>query len=454
MKKKKTISSAYLIPGSFMITILIGALVLTLPVCSATGRFTDPITALFTATTSVCVTGLVVVDTYSYWSIFGQAVILVLIQLGGLGIITVTSALMLISRKKFALGDRMMLQDALNLNSSHGIVRFLTRIITGTLLVELTGALLYMIRFVPKFGPVKGVWVSVFTAISAFCNAGIDILGPNSLEGYRQDPLVLFITMTLIILGGLGYVVWFDIQQKAGEGYFKKFSLRQVWSRFSEHTKLVLTQTLVLINAGAVMIFLTERSNPDTIGSMSIGYKLLNSLFESVTFRTAGFATFPQKALNESSCIVPFVLMFIGGSPVGTAGGIKTVTFFLVLMNVIYYIRGRQITVFRKAVSEEMMRKATAIAAVSFGAVVIITFALMLTNPVSMTDGLFEVVSGCATVGLTRGLTPSLNTAGRLLIILSMYLGRIGPISMAVVFVKLGHSDHINRYTEGNFYVG
>ncbi len=437
-----------------MLTILLGALALMLPVCSASGEFTDPITALFTATTSVCVTGLVVVDTYSYWSVFGQAVILFLIQIGGLGIITVTSALMMVSRRKFALGDRMMLRDALNVNSSRGIIRFLTRIITGTFLVEFLGAVFYAFRFIPEHGPVKGTWISVFTAVSAFCNAGIDIIGPSSLEGYRTDPLVIIVTMTLIILGGLGYVVWFDIQQKTADGYFKKYSAGQIWSRFSEHTKLVLCLTAGLILTGTALVFATEHSNPRTIGDMSTGYKLLNSLFESVTFRTAGFATFPQKALNESSCITAFVWMFIGGSPVGTAGGVKTVTFFLVMMNIIYYIQGRQPKVFRKAISEEMMRKATAIVAVALSTVMVLTLLLLATNPVSLTDGLFEVVSGCATVGLTRGLTPQLNTTGRLIIILSMYLGRIGPISMAVMFVKLGHNENINKYTEGNFFVG
>ena len=453
--KSNKLSSAHLIPLSFLGAILIGTILLMCPFASANGTATPFLTALFTSTTSVCVTGLVVVDTYSHWSILGQFVILVLIQIGGLGIITILSLLMVITRKKFSLGDRIMLQDALNLNSRSGVLQFMLRIIRGTLIVEAAGAILYALIFVRQFGAAKGLWVSVFTAISAFCNAGLDIIGPVSLEAYQTNVPVLCITMILIILGGLGFVVWFDVSTGIRNGIEKKFTVRQIVQRFSEHTKLIISLTGGLILFGTLIILLGEYNNPGTIGNMSFGYKLLNSLFESVTLRTAGFSTFPQQALTDSSCIPAYVLMFIGGSPVGTAGGVKTITFFLVMMNVAAYVRGNdRRVVFRRTVSEELIRKAAAIVSVSILTVIVLVFLLIQSGGMPLIDGLFEVISACATVGLSRGLTAQLNTAGRWIIILAMYLGRIGPISMAIFFVRGRQSEKGNNTAEGNFYVG
>lgn len=453
--KSNKLSSAHLIPLSFLGAILIGTILLMCPFASANGTATPFLTALFTSTTSVCVTGLVVVDTYSHWSILGQFVILILIQIGGLGIITILSLLMVITRKKFSLGDRIMLQDALNLNSRSGVLQFMLRIIRGTLIVEAAGAILYALIFVRQFGAAKGLWVSVFTAISAFCNAGLDIIGPVSLEAYQTNVPVLCITMILIILGGLGFVVWFDVSTGIRNGIEKKFTVRQIVQRFSEHTKLIISLTGGLILFGTLIILLGEYNNPGTIGNMSFGYKLLNSLFESVTLRTAGFSTFPQQALTDSSCIPAYVLMFIGGSPVGTAGGVKTITFFLVMMNVAAYVRGNdRRVVFRRTVSEELIRKAAAIVSVSILTVIVLVFLLIQSGGMPLIDGLFEVISACATVGLSRGLTAQLNTAGRWIIILAMYLGRIGPISMAIFFVRGRQSEKGNNTAEGNFYVG
>ncbi len=453
--KNIKLSSAHLIPLSFLGAILLGTVLLMCPFASAAGTFTPFLIALFTATTSVCVTGLVVVDTFSYWSTAGQVIILLLIQIGGLGIITVLSLLMVITRKKFSLGDRIMLQDALNLNTQAGVLQFMIRIIQGTLIVEGTGALLYALFFVREFGTLKGLWISLFTAVSAFCNAGIDVIGPTSLEAYRFHAPILCITMLLIILGGLGFVVWFDVLIGVRNGMQKKFSPGQIFQRFSEHTKLIITLTGGLILFGTLIILLGEYNNPGTIGNMPFGYKLLNSLFESVTLRTAGFSTFPQQALTDSSCIPVYVLMFIGGSPVGTAGGVKTITFFLVMLNVIGYVRGdERRVIFRRAVSEELIRKAAAIVSVSILTVIILVFLLIQSGGMSLVDGLFEVISACATVGLSRGLTGSLNTAGRWIIILAMYLGRIGPISMAIFFVRGRQNEKEQSTAEGNFYVG
>ena len=442
--------SRQIIPISFLAAILVGTLLLLLPFSTAEGETTSLLTALFTATTSVCVTGLVVADTFSHWSLFGHIVILVLIQLGGFGVITVTSMIMLMAKKHFSLADRTLLQDAMNLDTRSGLLGFLRRVVKATFLVEGAGAFLYCFAFIPEFGPVKGIWVSVFTAISAFCNAGIDIIGPDSLIRYNQNPLVMGVTMALIVLGGLGYVVWFDVITKGKANRRPNLFVR----RLGEHTKLVLALTAVLLAAGTLAVYLAEVGNPGTLGPMKAGDKWMNALFQSVTFRTAGFAAVPQQELTPATCAAGYFLMFIGGSPVGTAGGVKTVTVAIVILNAVSYIRGRRDTViFRRSVSEELIRKSSAIVAVSISAVILLTILLLLTNPVSFTDGLYESVSALATVGLTRGLTPSLNGIGRILIITGMFLGRIGPISMALFFTRAGGGSGISL-AEGRFYAG
>ena len=453
--KKKHMSSTKLIPLSFLAAIVAGTLLLMLPICSAAGTFTDPLTALFTATTSVCVTGLVVVDTYSHYSTVGHAIILFLIQIGGLGIITVASILMVVMRKRFSIGDRLMLKDALNLNTSRGVLGMLKRIFKGTFLVEGLGAALYCIEFIPRFGVGRGIWVSVFNSISAFCNAGIDILGPDSLASYNDNPLVLCVTMVLIVLGGLGFVVWFDIVGTVRNNVKHRYHPSLLWKRLTEHTKLVIVLTLSLIVVGAVFIFFNEYNNPATIGNMTFGQKIYNSFVESITLRTAGFSSFSQKGLTDISCVCTYFIMFIGGSPIGTAGGIKTVTFFLACMNIFTYIEDdRKNLLFKKYVTPDLMRKASVIVSVSTTTMIVMTLLLMATNPVAIEDGIFEIVSATATVGLTRDLTASLNAVGRIIIIVSMYLGRIGPISMAIFFAARKPRKDSLRYSEGEFFVG
>lgn len=449
------IKSSQLIPLSFLGAIILGTILLLLPIATADGKSTDLVTALFTSTTSICVTGLVVVDTFSYWSLFGKMVILVLIQLGGLGIITVTSVFILLFQKRFTLSQSIMLHDAFNLDSMDGLMKFLSGVIKGTLLVEFIGALIYMPIFIPQFGVLKGIWVSVFTAISAFCNAGIDIIGPNSLIDYNSNNLVLINTMFLIVMGGLGYVVWFDVNRGLKEGIKKHYSPKLVLNRFREHTKLVIRLTFTLIILGAVGVFIMEYSNPDTIGNMSLWDKIINSIFQSVTFRTAGFASVPQQNLTEGSCAMGSLFMFIGGSPVGTAGGIKTVTFFMAIMNAVAFIRGRdENVIFGRKISSDLIRKSEAIIMVSFSVTFIIMLLIMITNKIGMIDAMYETFSATATVGLSRAITPTLNTVGRLLIIMCMYLGRIGPISMALFF-DYGCTNKNNvSFAKGRFFVG
>ena len=453
--KINRISPVQLIPLSFLVAIAVGTLLLLLPFSTAPSEHTGFLTALFTATTSVCVTGLVVADTYAHWSVFGQAVILILVQIGGLGVIAVASMLMLVWKKKFYLGDRMLLGDSLNIDKRKGVLSFLRRIFKGVFIVEGVGAGLYAIRFIPLLGVSKGIWASVFQSVSAFCNAGMDIVGPNSMMDFADSPFLMCLTMALIILGGLGFVVWFDLLDGIRSGFKSGFSPVKVFKRLSEHSRLVLILTLVLTVFGALFVFAAEFSNPDTMGNMSIPGKILNSFFQSVTFRTAGFASVPQEKLTELSCTVGYVLMFIGGSPVGTAGGVKTVTVFLFFMNAMSYIKGRKENViFQKRVSEEQMRKASAIVFVSMITEFVMVSLLIACEGIPLTDAMYEIVSALGTVGLTRAITPTLNTLGRIVVIVSMYLGRIAPISMAVFFSKGSSPANTIRHSEGTFYVG
>lgn len=442
MKKKISLSTTQIIMLSFLIVILLGSLLLALPVSSASGEPVPWLDALFTATTSVCVTGLVTLPTVSTWSIFGQVVILVLIQVGGLGVITIMSAVMILLHKRMSIGDRLLLQDAFNLNSLSGIVRFVKRVLLGTLLVEGVGALLYMTVFVPEFGP-KGIWISVFTSVSAFCNAGIDIISENSLCDYATNPIINLVTCLLIIVSGIGYIVWWDVMGLGG----KK---RRGFRYLSLHSKIAITTTLILILGGGILIFLFEYNNPLTIGGMSLIDKVQVSLFQSVTTRTAGFATVPQQDLTNASSILCLLLMFIGGSPVGTAGGIKTVTFAVLVISALATIQNKQeVSLFHRNISRQTVNKAVAVTMMSFVIMFTSTILLSAVTNANALDVFYETVSATATVGLTRDLTPYLNGAGKSIIIATMYLGRVGPISLALALnSNKKHQNIIKNPTE------
>ena len=432
MKKRRiAVSTTHIIMLSFLATILIGALLLSLPISSADGKSTSFLDALFTATTSTCVTGLVVTPTVSSWSVFGQSVILVLIQIGGLGVITIMSGLMILLHKKMGIGDRLLLQDAFNLNSLSGLVRFVKKVVAGTLIIEGIGALLYMTVFVPQFGA-KGIWISVFTSVSAFCNAGIDIIAENSLCNYALNPIINIVTCALIILGGLGYIVWWDVIRVIKKARTKKV---RFFRDLTLHSKIAVTSTLVLIIVGAVLILAFEYNNPQTLNDYTLPQKIEVSLFQSVTTRTAGFATIPQENLTNASSIVCLLLMFIGGSPVGTAGGIKTVTFTVLIAAAFASIRNKEDTeVFGRRLTKQAVSKAVAVTCMSFIIMFVSTVLLSAVTDANALDIVYETVSATATVGLTRNLTTSLDSIGKLIIIITMYLGRVGPISLAVAF--------------------
>ncbi len=430
MKKKGkfSLSTAQIILLSFVLVILVGSLLLWLPISSADGESVPYIDALFTATTATCVTGLVTLPTVSTWSLFGQIVILLLIQIGGLGVITVMSGFMLALRHKMGLGDRLLIQDAFNLNSLSGLGSFIKKVIIGTFIVEGIGALLYMTVFIPDFGA-RGIWIALFNSVSAFCNAGIDIIATDSLCSYATNPLVNTVTCLLIVIGGIGYIVWWDLARVLRE--FKRKRLKCLQA-LTLHSKIAISATIILILAGGALIFAFEYNNPATIGGMSLFDKIQVSLFQSVTTRTAGFASLPQENLTNASSILCLVLMFIGGSPVGTAGGIKTVTVAVLLASACSTVLGKdEVTLFGRNISREALRKAVAVLGASFSIMLISTLALSACTNASAIDVLYETVSATATVGLTRGITSALSTAGKLIIIATMYLGRVGPISLA-----------------------
>ena len=411
--------------------------------------------AMFTSTTSVCVTGLVVANTYEQWSRFGQAVILLLIQCGGLGIVTFTTSFMLILGRKVTLRDRLLMQDAYNLNTLTGLVKFTKKVIFGTLIVESIGAVLYMFTFIPEFGWKEGIWISVFNSVSAFCNAGIDIIGPNSLAPYVTNVSVNLITMALIILGGIGFIVWWDILHMAGKVKRKEVPSGAFFNRLSLHTKIVLTTTLCLIGIGTLLIFILEFNNPETIGGLSFGDKIMASAFESVTARTAGFLTFSQKAMRDSSALVCMILMFIGGSPVGTAGGVKTSTFALVIIAAMSAVKGSEHgTAFRRRLHNRTMRKALAVILISFLVVMSATILLSTFCGGELTDVMFETFSAIGTAGLTRDYTASMNSIGKIIIMICMYLGRVGPISMAIIFGFKKNKYGLAEYPSEDITVG
>ncbi|MBQ9765430.1 MAG: potassium transporter KtrB [Lachnospiraceae bacterium] len=446
-----TMSTTQIIMFSFFFTIIIGSILLSLPISSANGQSVPYLDALFTATTSTCVTGLVTLPVVSTWSTFGQVIILILIQIGGLGIVTIMSGLMLSFHKKMGLKDKILLQDAFNLNSLSGLINFTKKVILGTFVIESLGALIYMTVFIPEYG-MKGIWISIFTSISAFCNAGIDIISENSLCDYTLNSTINVVTSLLIIIGGIGYIVWWDIIRVLKN--IKKLRFK-IFKNLTLHSKIVLSVTILLIVAGTMSVFAFEYYNPLTIGSYSFFDKIKVAFFQSVTTRTAGFAMIPQQNLTNASAIVCLLLMFIGGSPVGTAGGIKTVTFAILIASMLSTVKNKtDISLFNRNIPPNLIRKAVAVVSMSFIIMFISTLLLASTTDACALDIAYETISATATVGLTRNLTPTLNIFGKIIIIVTMFLGRIGPISLAVAFSTKKQTKNIIKNPTEEIIVG
>ena len=450
MKHKIRFTTTQLIMLSFLGAIFIGSILLALPI-SSVGERVSYVDALFTATTSICVTGLVTVPTASTWSTFGHVIILLLIQIGGLGIITIISSIMVILNKKIGMKDRILLQDTFNLNSLFGIVRFLKKVIMGTLLVEGVGALFYMTVFVPEFG-LKGIWISIFNSVSAFCNAGMDIIGDNSLCNYKLNPMINTVTSLLIVLGGLGFIVWWDILRVVKEIPKKKL---KSFSGLTLQSKIGLWTTGILIFGGMLLILIFDYHNPLTIGNYNFFDKLQISLFQSVTTRTAGFATIPQENLTNASSMISLMLMFIGGSPVGTAGGVKTVTIAVLLCSAYATITNKDdVELFNRTISPQAVKKSVAVVATSFCICFTSTILLSAVCNADILDIIYETVSATTTVGLSRNLTSTLNIWGKIIIIATMYLGRVGPISLVIAFTTKNQKTNIIKSPTEEISVG
>ena len=447
---KFKLSTTHILLLSFLALICVGTFLLSLPISSTTGEWTNFIDSLFTATTSVCVTGLVTVTTATHWSLFGQITILLLIQIGGLGVITFISSIAVFLHKKMDMSNRVLIQDALNIDTLSGLSGFLKRVIKGTLIVEGIGAILYMIVFIPDFG-LKGIWYAIFNAVSAFCNAGMDVFSENSLCMYVTNPLVNFTTIMLIVCGGIGYVVWWDIIKLVQNR--KSECIR--FSNLSLHSKTAIISTLTLLFGGALLIFIFEYNNPQTIANYSLFDKMQLSLFQSVTTRTAGFMTLPQENFTNASSFLCLLLMFIGGSPVGTAGGIKTVTFVVFIATTISAIQNKEHTnILNRRIGKEFIKKSIAVMATSFTIMFISSLLLMSVSKFNVIDILYETVSATATVGLSRDITSSLNVVGKIIIICTMYLGRVGPLSLMIAFLTKKNQKNIVINPKEKIYIG
>ena len=447
LKHKKAISPTKIIALTFAAIILLGALLLTLPAASRDGVSCGFRPALFTATSATCVTGLVLYDTWTQWSGFGQTVILCLIEIGGLGFMSAASIVVFSLRKKVGLKQRMIMAQALSLNDMQGVVRLQKVVLVGSLTIESIGALILTVHFWPEYGFVQALRWGVFHSVSAFCNAGFDILGcitPGaSLMEFNSDPVVLLTLSALVVIGGLGFFVWEEIAQK------RKFKT------FSVYTKLVLLTTGVLLLAGTVVICLLEWNNPATLGSMSLGDKLLNGFFQSVTLRTAGFASIDQAALTEGGKGASMLLMLVGGSSGSTAGGIKTVTILVLLLFIGTRARGREtVCAFKRTIPNDKVMDAMTIAVIIVSLALFGGIFISATSPVTFTDGLYESVSALATVGLTAGVTASLSVPAQLLIMIYMYFGRVGVLTISLGFLIGDRAEERFRYAQTNLLIG
>ncbi|MDO7907041.1 TrkH family potassium uptake protein [Paenibacillus sp. JX-17] len=427
----------------FAAIILLGGLLLMLPVSNTSGRHLPFIDALFTATSATCVTGLVVRDTGLDFTTFGQVVIMLLIQLGGLGFMTMATLVALVFKRRISLRDRLILQEAMNQNTMEGIVRLIRKVMIYSLTIEAVCAALFAARwaFDMPFG--RAVYFGIWHSISMFNNAGFDLFGEyRSLTGYVYDPIVNFVAMFLIISGGIGFVVMSDLVE-----YRKNRKL-------SLHTKVVLSMTAFLIVFGAVVIFIFEFTNPRTLGSLNWGGKLLGAFFQSVTPRTAGANTLDIGGLRQATQFFIIILMFIGASPGSTGGGIKTTTFTIMIGAVIAMIRGRDdIVMFRYRLAQERIFKALTISLLALLLVIMVTMALTTTESASFLSILFETTSAFGTVGLSMGLTPHLTTIGKVLICITMFAGRLGPLTLAYALgPKKG--KELYRHPEGKMIIG
>ncbi len=441
--KSRKFSPTRIIIFVFIAIIAVGTLLLMLPVSSASGEFTDPFTALFTATSATCVTGLVVRDTYAYWSTFGQIIILIMIQAGGLGFMSIVSIFFFLMNKKIGLRERLLMMQSLNLNDLGGVVSISKHILLGTLIFEGLGAAILSLCFVPAQG-LRGIWMGIFHSVSAFCNAGFDIIGSTSVMPYSNNPIVLLTLAALVVIGGLGFFVWEDL--------IRLFRRKK---RLTVYTKIVLVSTGILLAGGTVCFLITEYANPETLGGMSAPYKLLHAFFQSVTTRTAGFDAVGQEKLTDTSKMLSIILMLIGGSGGSTAGGIKTVTVSVLFLSVIAAFRGkRELVIFGRRISDTNISNAVAVAVMGVSIALISGMLISFINGIPMLDSLYEAASAYGTVGLTSGVTGAANTVSKVILIICMFAGKVGVTTISVAFMVNRSSNSNIRYPSENIMIG
>ncbi len=431
---------------SFVIIVLIGSFLLMLPISNKTGEWLPPLPALFTATSATCVTGLTVGDPFTMFTLFGQLVIILLIQIGGLSFVSLAALMMMTLRKAISFSERMMVSSALGLSGGGGALKLVRLAVKGTFLIEGIGALLLSFYFIPQYGFFRGLWISVFLAISSFCNAGFDILGNgNSLTALQSNPYVLLLLMLLTIIGGLGFLVWRDLLEKK--------ALRKL----SVYSKIVLGMTGALLLFGTLFYLLAEWSNPETLGNMSIGQKILNAFFTSGTMRTVGFATFDMAGLTESSKVVSAILMLIGGSSGSTAGGIKTGTVFVILITALQVAVGRNKIQFKnRTLGQKDIHRAFSLFFIACSIIGISTILLSLIEQhIPLLDLLFTGVSAFATVGVASCNVAALSSFSQLLMILLMFMGRVGILSITLsIMVRLNRAKDKISYPNVNIMIG
>ncbi|NLM34028.1 MAG: Trk family potassium uptake protein [Clostridiales bacterium] len=449
-KRSKKLSPVQILSIGFATLILIGALLLSIPISSANGEATPFIDSLFTATSSVCVTGLVNLDTGSYWSYFGKTVIIILVQIGGIGFMSFATMLAILLGKKITLRDRLILQESMNTFNLQGIVKMERYILAFTFITEAIGAVILSTQFIPSYGLLKGIYYSVWHAISAFCNGGFDLFGTVDkpficLSGWRGNPIVILTFATLIVIGALGFLVWADL-------YNYKVS-----RKLSLHSKVVVTVTILLIFGGAFFTYILEYNNPLTLRGMSTVDKITNSLFASISHRTAGISTIGTADMMPATRLLTIILMFIGGSSGSTAGGIKITTVAIIIMTIVCTIRGKEETeIFKKRISKELVMKSFVIATLGFLLIIFSTVVLSITERnlgLSIECLFFESTSALTTAGLSLGMTPYLSSIGKILIMLLMYTGRVGPLTVALSLGK-SKKDNYVRYPEGKILIG
>lgn len=447
-KTKIKITPTQMIVSGFAVMIIVGALLLNLSIASRNGQPVGFINAIFTATSSVCVTGLVVVDTGTHWTIFGQIVILLLIQIGGLGFMTMSTLLALLLGRRITLKERLLIQESLNQFDLEGLVKLTKNIIIITFGIELIGAIFFSFVFIPDYGLKKGIAFSIFHSISGFCNAGFDLIGDfKSFTPYVSNSIVNINTIFLIIIGGLGFSVWMDITEAVKDRNLRNITL---------HSKVVILSTIILIAVGTILVFILEMNNQDTLRELSVKGKVLASFFHSVVPRTAGFNTLDTVALTTPTKFMTIILMFIGGSPGSTAGGIKTTTAAILFLTVVSVVRGKEDTeVFERHLPKCLVYRAMSVAFISLGLVVFVTMLLSITEKADFMTLFFEATSAFGTVGLTQNYTTDLSSIGKLIISTTMFGGRVGPLTIVLALARKASRNSGNvKYPEDRIIVG